>query len=46
MWGYGVFRIPNKPTYYGQFANDKKHGYGIYEWDDGKKFAGWWNNGK
>ena len=27
-----VYIIPYKRTYYGQFEDDKKHGYGIYEW--------------
>ncbi len=26
--------------------NDKKHGYGIYIWPDGKQFSGEWLKGK
>ena len=32
--------------YDGQFVADKKHGYGIYKWPDGRQFAGWWYKGK
>ena len=33
-------------TYYGQFAADKKHGYGIYTWPNGRKYGGWWWKGE
>ena len=26
--------------------DDKKDGYGIFEWADGKKYRGYWSNGK
>ena len=30
----------------GQFLNDKKNGYGIYYWQDGRVYEGFWYNGK
>ena len=32
--------------YEGDYENDRKHGYGIYTWNDGKQYEGWWQNGK
>ena len=26
--------------YIGQFLGDKKHGYGVYEWENGEKYEG------
>ena len=26
--------------------DDKKQGYGLYQWTDGRKYKGWWNKGK
>ena len=26
--------------------NDKKEGFGTFEWADGRKFKGYWKNGK
>ena len=26
----------------GEYENDRKHGYGIYTWNDGKQYEGWW----
>ena len=28
------------------YLQDKKQGYGVYEWHDGRKYAGYWVNGK
>jgi hypothetical protein len=25
---------------------DKKHGYGVYFWADGRRYEGYWKNGK
>jgi hypothetical protein len=25
---------------------DKKHGYGVYYWADGRRYEGYWQNGK
>lgn len=32
-------------VYEGEFLNGKKHGYGIYTWDDGQRYEGEWRNG-
>ena len=32
--------------YEGQYKDDKKDGYGIFEWGEGKKYKGQWKNGK
>ncbi|KAF4657269.1 hypothetical protein FOL47_008531 [Perkinsus chesapeaki] len=33
-------------VYQGQYVNDKKEGYGTFEWPDGRKYAGYWVAGK
>jgi len=30
----------------GEYLDDKKHGYGIFEWGNGKIYEGYWVNGK
>ena len=25
---------------------DKKHGYGVYHWSDGRKYEGYWKDGR
>lgn len=30
----------------GYYENDKKNGYGIFSWKDGKMYQGWWLSGK
>ena len=32
--------------YVGQYVDDKKHGYGIYTWPDGRAYKGYWKDGK
>ena len=32
--------------YIGHYVEDKKHGYGEFEWPDGRKYKGQWLNGK
>lgn len=32
--------------YDGQFQLDKKEGYGLYKWTDGRMYEGWWHKGK
>lgn len=32
--------------YKGEYKNDKKDGYGIYRWADGRIYEGWWHKGK
>ena len=36
----------DKVEYDGQYVNEKRHGFGIYRWPDGKKYIGWWLQGK
>ena len=30
----------------GEYKDDKKHGYGIYQWSDGRTYSGHWCRGK
>ena len=46
MHGYGTFINEDKMKYEGQFCNDIKQGYGTYSWTDGRKYSGWWYQGK
>jgi hypothetical protein len=32
MDGEGVFIWPDKRRYTGEYKDDKKHGYGVFEW--------------
>jgi len=32
--------------YSGEFAADKRPGYGYYQWPDNRKFNGWWYENK
>ena len=32
-------------TYEGKFLDDKKSGYGVYKWPDGREYCGWWYQG-
>jgi len=32
--------------YNGSYVEDKKHGYGEFEWPDGRRYKGQWSNGK
>ena len=31
---------------HGEFSEDKKHGFGIFTWPDGRKYIGHWEKGK
>ena len=42
QWGLGVRRTATFGTYYGTFEKGRAHGYGIMEYDDGKKYQGAW----
>lgn len=33
-------------TYTGEFVNDKRHGFGVFEYSNGDKFFGQWKDGK
>ena len=37
---------PDNRHYFGEYFEDKKHGFGVFEWGDGRKYAGDWKNGK
>ena len=32
--------------YEGEYLNDKKHGFGVYTWADGRQYHGMWKDGK
>lgn len=53
MDGNGVFYWPDNRKYEGQYKNDKKEGYGVFEWydlvmfrPDGRVYKGHWKGGK
>ena len=35
-----------KKKYYGNYINNLKEGFGIFYWNDGYKFEGYWKEGK
>ena len=44
LYGKGTY-VDFHSVYIGGFKNDKKHGYGVYRWNDGTKYEGeWYNN--
>jgi len=46
MSGYGITLYPDGIRYDGQYLLDKKQGFGIYKWADGRVYEGWWHAGK
>jgi hypothetical protein len=30
----------------GEYKNDKKEGFGVYKWADGRRYEGMWKDGK
>ena len=57
MHGSGEFKWPDGRKYIGSYVNDKKQGYGVFEWRnfanlfkfilaDGSRYTGNWENGK
>ena len=46
MNGKGVTSWSDGRYYEGEYADDKKQGYGKFIWPDGKEFIGYWKNGK
>jgi MORN repeat len=36
MSGFGFYRFADGKTYIGYYLADRKHGYGIFTWLDGK----------
>lgn len=45
MNGIGKLKLKDDKLYIGEFSDDKKHGYGIYTWEN-KKYLGYWKNDK
>lgn len=33
-------------SYKGEYADDKKNGFGIFIWSNGKRYEGYWQDGK
>lgn len=33
-------------NFLGEYKDDKKHGFGIFTWQDGRKYIGEWKEGK
>lgn len=47
MSGYGEFSWPDGKKYIGLYKNDKKNGFGIFNWPEhSKAYVGFWKNGK
>lgn len=40
MNGTGETVWPDNKRYQGEYLDDKKHGQGIFEWGNGKKYEG------
>lgn len=43
--GWGRFYIKGE-RYEGEWHDDRKHGYGVYTWDDGDRYEGQWVAGR
>ena len=43
MNGIGIYE--NDITYEGEYQDDKRTGYGIYYWTDGRIYKGGWSDG-
>jgi len=41
-----MFRWSDGKIYDGNYVDDKKEGWGVFIWPDGKKFEGYWKEGK
>jgi len=46
MNGKGTFIWANGNKYIGDYKEDKKEGYGVFSYSDGKTYKGAWHNGK
>ena len=46
MEGIGIFIWPDKKKYIGNYVNDMKSGFGIFYSTEGKRFEGFWKEGK
>jgi hypothetical protein len=45
MHGQGTFKWASGQMYHGEFASDKRHGYGTLISNDGSRQSGDWKNG-
>jgi len=46
MNGKGILTWVGGKKYYGEFVDDMKEGYGVFDWGDGRIYKGNWKNGK
>ena len=46
IWPGTLYFYLDKRKYVGGYLKDMKSGYGVLEWPDGKKLAGYWRLGK
>ena len=37
---------PDGKEYFGDFYEDKRHGFGKFKWKDGREYEGDWEKGK
>jgi hypothetical protein len=44
MTGFGIMSFGNGYMYCGEWLNHKKHGKGIYKWNDGRAYNGLYEN--
>jgi len=44
-YGHGVYILPDKSRYDGQFKGGSFNGKGIFKWPDGGEYNGEWKNG-
>ena len=46
MNGYGETIWPDGKSYKGYYLDDKKHGQGVFSWNNRKGYEGEWSMGK
>ena len=47
MDGIGLFKSADSRKYYfGEYSEDQKHGYGIFQIEDGRIHTGYWKKGE
>jgi hypothetical protein len=44
MYTWGRFSASSGQRYTGGYVNDRRHGYGVYEWPNGDRYAGPFEN--